>query len=82
MPRVKGAIMLTQASIMKQDEDLTGFQTPAITSSSAQRAAVRDRLLKRLQNMKPNHMSKLTESIRLMALDGLPREHGRMLFGD
>lgn len=82
MPRVKGAIMLTQASIMKQDEDLTGFQTPAITSSSAQRAAVRDRLLKRLQNMKPNHMSKLTESIRLMALDGLPREHRRMLFGD
>lgn len=82
MPRVKGAIMLTQASIMKQDEDLTGFQTPAITSSSAQRAAVRARLLKRLQNMKPNHMSKLTESIRLMALDGLPREHRRMLFGD
>lgn len=72
MPRVKGAIMLTQASIMKQDEDLTGFRTSAITSSSAQRAAVRDRLLKRLQNMKPNHMSKLTESIRLMILDGLP----------
>ena len=61
MPRVKGAIMLAQASILKQDEDLTGFRTPAITSSSAQRAAVRDRLLKRLQNIKPNYMSKLPE---------------------
>ena len=59
MPRVKGAIMLAQASILKQDEDLTGLRTPAITSSSAQRAAVRDRLLKRLQNIKPNYMSKL-----------------------
>lgn len=61
MPRVKGAIMLAQASILKQDEDLTGFRTPAITSSSAKRDAVRDRLLKRLQNMKPNYTSKLTE---------------------